>query len=221
MTEYRLFDQENPPDWLDPEWWRDKPHCNHLESPTGAHVARLHAAAELADSAAQWFNGRVTDLGAGDGALLSLLSPEVRDQSWGYEIIRADRDYARQVRGVEVHWRNARVGLETGGIVLAPVVVLTEVLEHMADPHGFLALLRDRPEVKRIVASSPWGETPDKHEPNHAWAWDTLGYGEMFNNAGWVAATLDKIEWSQVWVFGRRQPPERGMKFAPIVELTP
>jgi hypothetical protein len=43
----------------------------------------------------------------------------------------------------------------------------------------------------------------------------------MFNNAGWVAATLDKIEWSQVWVFGRRQPPERGMKFAPIVELTP
>lgn len=214
MAEYRLFDPDNPPEWLDPEWWRDKPHCNHLESPTGAHFARLNAAAQRADRAAKEFDWRVTDLGAGDGALLSLLSPDVRDRSWGYEIIRADRDYARQIRGVEVHWRNVRQGLEAGGLMIGPVVVLTEVLEHMADPHGFLALLHDRPEVRRIVASSPWGETPEKHEPNHAWAWDFGGYMDMFMDAGWASiGVMRKVEWSQLWVFGRRETLERSTKF--------
>lgn len=210
MTEYRLFDPESPPEWLDPEWWRDHPHCDHLGSPTGAHRQRLVEAAKAAVAATALIDcggghDMVTDLGAGDGALLSLLPPHIRTESWGYEIIREDVGYACGVRNVEVHRRNVREGLEKGSLILAPIVVLTEVLEHMADPHGFLELLHARDEVEYVVASSPWGETPDKNEPNHAWAWDVPGYREMFNAAGFEEIEFRRVEWSQLWTF-RRAP---------------
>lgn len=205
MAEHRLFDPDNPPEWLDPEWWRDRPHCDHLGSPTGTHVARLKAAAHHAQVAASLANNSaVVDLCAGDGALLSLLNGPFRGRSWGYDIIRADVEYARLERGVEVHLRNVRRGLEDGGMMLAPVVVLTEALEHMADPHGFLKLLTGREDSPRyVVASSPAEETEEQHEWNHAWAWDEHGYVEMFRAAGFDPLAGKRIEWSQVWTFGR------------------
>jgi hypothetical protein len=208
LMEHRLFDPADPPEWLDPEWWRDREHCDHLGSPTGAHVARLHAAerhARIAALAAGPDNDAapVCDLGAGDGALLSLLPKSLREKSWGFDVITADVQYANEVRGVNVSAINVGMSFERkpGYLPLAPVVVLTEVLEHMADPHGFLALLHARPEVRFVVASSPWGETPEQHEWNHAWAWDPDSYRAMFEAAGFRAVTLDMVEWSQVWTF--------------------
>lgn len=208
--EYRLFDPADPPEWLDPEWWRDREHCDHLGAETGAHVARLEAAerhARIAALAAMAPGSRdaapVCDLGAGDGALLSLLPASLREKSWGYDVIRADTHYAVDVRRVTVDWINVRKALENPHVVLplAPVVVLTEVLEHMADPHGFLKLLHARPEVRFVVASSPFRETPERHEWNHAWAWDFPGYLAMFRAAGFKGVQLDEVEWSQVWTF--------------------
>lgn len=208
MTEHRLFDPADPPPWLDPEWWRDREHCDHLGSPTGAHVARLKAAerhariaALVATPAGSNDPAPVCDLGAGDGALLSLLPASLREKSWGYDTIMADVAHARRVRHVEVHFRNVRRGLDDDGLALAPVVVLTEVLEHMADPHGFLALLHARPEVRFVVASSPYSETPERHEWNHAWAWDCRGYLAMFRAAGFKGVQYNEVEWSQVWTF--------------------
>ena len=207
MAEHRLFDPADPPEWLDPEWWRDRPHCDHLASPTGAHVARLHAAATLAGRATSMadYSGTpyVVDLGAGDGALLSLLPEPLRSSSYGYDAIKADAAYAVRIRNVEVHLRNVAKAFdrEHFTLPLGPVVVLTEVLEHMADPHGFLAKLHARPEVRYVVASSPYTETPDKHEWNHAWAWDVDGYRTMFAEAGFGARQFYLIEWSQLYVF--------------------
>ena len=204
MTEHRLFDPENPPEWLDPEWWRDRPHCNHLEAPSNAHTARLQAAAALASEAANDASGYVVDLGAGDGALLSLLDYGLKNVSYGYEIIHADAEYARRVRGVTVYERNVSATLDE--TPLGPVVVLTEVLEHLADPHGFLAKLAQRDTVAHVIASSPWNETPVRHEWNHAWAWDTEGYLAMFAAAGFEVAAHSLVEWSQLWWFRRPAP---------------
>jgi methyltransferase family protein len=209
VTEHRLFDPADPPEWLDPEWWRDREHCDHLGSPTGAHVARLQATERHARIAALTAGpdndaAPVCDLGAGDGALLSLLPASLREKSWGYDTIRADVEHACKVRGVEVLGPiNVADTLARypASLRLAPVVVLTEVLEHMADPHGFLALLHARPEVRFVVASSPHSETPEQHEWNHAWAWDIEGYQAMFNDAGFTEVHWDCVEWSQVWTF--------------------
>ena len=70
-----------------------------------------------------------------------------------------------------------------------------------ADPHGFLAKLHARTEVRFVVASSPFQETPERHEWNHAWAWDTIGYEHMFRAAGFEAMNLEPVEWSQLWLF--------------------
>lgn len=211
--EHRLFDPANPPEWLDPEWWRDRPHCDHLGAETGAHTARLHAAAELAVKATGPMPGlggivtQIVDLGAGDGALLELVAR--KPHAWGYDIITADVEHAQRIRNVPVTQVNVRAALEDGGLHLgAPenancVVVLTEVLEHMADPHDFLDRLATREEVHYVVASSPANETPDNHEWNHAWCWDTDGYARMFEHAGFKVREFQRVEWSQLWLFER------------------
>jgi 2-polyprenyl-3-methyl-5-hydroxy-6-metoxy-1,4-benzoquinol methylase len=206
MAEHRLFDPAEPPEWLDPEWWRDREHCDHLGSPTGTHVARLREAANLAARAALMAEcpaaPYVVDLGAGDGALLSLLPRPLRKRSFGYDVINNDIIYAQRARAVDVRpTANLFDDLDYPEHPLGPVVVLTEVLEHMADPHGFLAKLHARPEVRYVVASSPHSETPEQHEWNHAWAWDCRGYLAMFRAAGFKGVEYHEVEWSQLWLF--------------------
>lgn len=207
MAEHRLFNPADPPAWLDPEWWRLHAHCDHLGSPTGAHVARLRAAAELVVGLFMREIDAVesaVDLGAGDGALLECIRSQggdIVEACWGYEIIRADQQHAVRERGVNVDLINVQYGLDHGNLPLADVVVLTEVLEHMADPHGFLAKLHARPEVRYVVASSPHNETPEKHEWNHAWAWDCRGYLAMFRSAGFKGVEYHEVDWSQLWLF--------------------
>lgn len=206
MTETRLFDPADPPEWLNPLWWRDRDHCDHLGSPTGAHVRRLHAAAELAARTTllvePWHEEpKVVDLGAGDGALLSLLPEPLRSTSFGYDTIRADVQYANEARGVKVFLRNVDKAVRSLMPIAGPVVVLTEVLEHMADPHGFLAALGLHETVECVVASSPHSETAEQHEWNHAWAWDDEGYRAMFEAAGFRPVEVGLVEWSQLWLF--------------------
>lgn len=208
--EQRLFDPENPPYWLEPAWWRNRMHCDHLGAETGAHTGRLKYAAALAIAQAGRFGGpsvddlgTIVDLGAGDGALLSLLPPEIHEQNraWGYDIIEHDITYAKTVRDVDVRPANVREALEAGELELGEVVVLTEVLEHMADPHGFLDLLAHEAQVRYVVASSPYGETAERHEWNHAWCWDEQGYQAMFTAAGFDTVVFARVEWSQLWAF--------------------
>lgn len=219
--EHQLFDPASPPEWLDPMWWSETPNCNHLDAPTGAHRGRLRAAAGavreivLKDSRIK----AVIDLGCGDGALLSLLGPDVWDRASaiGFDVIKDSIDYAFNTRNVHVEQLNAvtEEWRETANLLLwgwskeigrtEPwLVVATEMLEHLAEPHAFLRKLSG--EAEWIVASSPWGETPDAHEWNHAWCWDEEGYAAMFCAAGWEIVSQQRVEWSQL-VTARRINP--------------
>lgn len=220
MAEYRLFDPANPPAWLAPEWWRDTPNCDHLAHPAGVHTARIVQAARLAsDVAGVNYLTDIVDIGAGDGAVLAEIKQTQQYVTridryplptlTGYEVIRDSVQRASQVRGVDV--REANVTKEalsnedtefTRHVCKATrgqrLIVATEFFEHLAGPHAMLRWLSERAEW--IIASSPWGETPDKHEYNHAWAWDIDGYVDLFENNGWLVDEVQQVEWSQIIV---------------------
>lgn len=192
--EARLFDIENPPEWLDPLWWVDQPHVNHLDN--RVHQARLQSAADTAIKLSDELGGvRICDIGSCDGGLLELIPWQY--DAFGYDVITRSINHGRVVRGVDL-----RYGDVTGDytLELAPVVVCTEMLEHMEFPHAFLRDLynyRERRGVKYVIFSSPHSETAEYHEWNHAWAWDREGYAAMISGAGWEIVSHTDVEWSQ------------------------
>lgn len=190
--EARLFDPANPPAWLDPEWWTDQPHVNHLDN--WVHQSRLQSAADAAMRLAGMLDTEtICDLGSCDGGLLDLLLEPYRSKSFGYDVIDYSILYAKEVRDVDVRWGNV---VKDKLLPLAEVVVCTEMLEHLEDPHRFLWELKQRGVVYGVF-SSPHSETPEYHEWNHAWAWDREGYGSMFEQCGWEILSHEDVDWSQ------------------------
>lgn len=188
--ESRLFDPLSPPEWIDPLWWVDQPHVNHIDN--RVHQARLISAAETAMALSDQLGGvAICDIGSCDGGLLELIRPEYT--AFGYDVIQISIKYGREVRGVDLRYGNV-----TGNpkLELAPVLVCTEMLEHLKDPHGFLKELR-RASIEYAIFSSPHSETAQYHEWNHAWAWDREGYANMITDAGWEIVSHIDVEWSQ------------------------
>jgi len=185
--EYKLFN--GPVPYVStPEYHRDRERAPHLEQPW--HSPRLHAAAGFvltfaleAQELTPEARLTVSDLGCGDGGLLSLLrdSPDL-GTSWGYDF-QPSNAAGWTERGVEAYAADV-FGGDWDDIRLGDVVVMTEVLEHLADPHRVLRLLADR-GASRLVCSSPWNEHPGNHSDCHAWAWDTDGYQVLLEANGW------------------------------------
>lgn len=182
MTEWKLFEGETP--YVSTaQFHADRERAPHLEQTW--HRPRLELAAEFVRQAAEETGGAtVSDLGCGDGGLLSLVQGDVNVRgAWGYDFCPANAAGWTE-RGVDASaldvfgdgWHRAEIGT---------VAVMTEVLEHLADPHGILRALRSL-GVERLVCSSPWNENSAMHSPEHAWAWNTAGYAAMIQNAGWT-----------------------------------
>lgn len=196
MAEYKLF-----LDGLDPyvstfEFHEHRERAPHLEQFN--HRPRLEFARDLVVDAANklcndgWKTVTVSDLGCGDGGLLQLIRQEWRVRSWGYDFQPSNIEGWRQ-RGVEATALDVFNGDDHpvhAAVELGDVVVMTEVLEHLRDPHTVVKWLADvgrgngRPSY--LVCSSPWTENQESHDECHAWAWDQQGYREMLTNAGWT-----------------------------------
>lgn len=166
MTEWRLFDGDTPyVSTLD--FHRPRERAPHLEQP--AHHDRLHHAAKLVRDLNP---ASVVDLGCGDGGLLSL----IRDiPSWGYDWQPSNATGWAE-RGVAVESRDV---FEIRDVPKwGECAVATEVIEHVADPHGVVAWIAEN--VTYVVASSPAYETGEAASECHAWAWDMEGYDDLF-----------------------------------------
>ena len=171
MTEWKLF-RETPPEtpvMLAGRGWM------RLEGQPG-FAERAGQVAGLAALAAALKPGvaTVTELGCGDGALLARMPSWLT--GWGYELGAGDVKMARS-RGLDVR----QADILADDLEYGDLLIVSEVLEHLADPHKFLLSLPDR----LLIASSPSGETGDWHNPVHAWAWDTDGFRALLGDAGW------------------------------------
>lgn len=185
---WKLFDGDIP-HVSTYEFHENRPRAPHLEQPM--HAPRLHAAARLVLGAARLAGGgTVSDLGCGDGGLLSLVQDKV-GEAWGYDFCPANAAGWAE-RGVKASLLDV-FGADRDQARLGDVVVLTEVLEHLARPDEVLRWLRTEPAPRFVVASSPWDETPEWHDECHSWAFDFAGYRDLLSYAGWRILRHDKV----------------------------
>ena len=122
-----------------------------------APPSRAHATSKRAGIAAGWSwpettcawrtsssasGPTVSDLGCGDGGLLSILNPHI--DAWGYDF--QPSNVAGWIeRGVKAQALNVvTAGSLNLSVMLGHITVMTEVLEHMTNPHGILKEIGER-----------------------------------------------------------------------------
>jgi 2-polyprenyl-3-methyl-5-hydroxy-6-metoxy-1,4-benzoquinol methylase len=182
VTEYKFFEGDTA--YVSTfDFHKDRERAPHLEQ--FVHRHRMELAAEYVRKAVSKLpiGSGVSDLGCGDGGLLQLLGPDIN--AWGYDF-QPSNEQGWHERGVDAQQADV-FGKDWDRIVtLGSVVVMTEVLEHLTDPHGVLAKIYayPAPQVKFLVCSSPNGETPESHDGCHAWGWDVVGYSNLIRGAG-------------------------------------
>lgn len=181
MTEYRLYPAGETPHVSTFEFHKDRDRAPHLEQP--AHRQRLLGAAALVGQAVselQPAEVSVTDLGCGDGGLLSLVQRLTGVYAWGYDF-QPSNAAGWAERGVTAHKADV-FGDDRDAVEVGDVAVMTEVLEHLADPHDVVRWVGKH--CRYLVASSPWCESPQAHDECHAWAWDFAGYADLIRLGG-------------------------------------
>jgi hypothetical protein len=151
--------------------------ATHLEQPI--HRNRLILAAHFAAVAADLGGQTLSDLGCGDGGLLSLVQDRV--DAWGYDFAPANAAGWPE-RGVKAEALDV-FGADRGRVSFGDITCVTEVLEHLTDPHEAVRWIAGHSRF--IVASSPHDETAELHDECHAWAWDRDGYRALIASAGY------------------------------------
>lgn len=205
MTEYRFYPGVNTPPVSTFEFHKDRERAPHFEQPW--HKGRFNAIIDAISSAIQhvysnktiqYGNVGLVDLGCGDGGLLQHLInyfPHIRPYGYDFQPSNANGWLERGLtaRGCV----NALDFIENWDSVLsAHIYVITEVLEHLANPHLMVERIRERNAF--IIASSPWNETPESHDACHAWGWDFIGYKRLLTSHGFEILTHCKVEQFQV-----------------------
>lgn len=183
MTEWRLFPEGEEPFVSTAAFHSDRKRAPHLEQ--GVHRPRLDKAAELVADVVSRVAGRETvpaeviDLGCGDGGLLSLIQGLPNVNAYGYDF-QPSNAAGWAERGVDARVLNFVE--KWSRVPPADVYILTEVLEHLADPHRMVWNVAQRGGL--LVASSPWTEHAGSHDACHAWAWDMDGYRALMEQGG-------------------------------------
>ena len=177
MTEWKLWEGDAPPFFTTPEFFAAHPWIEPVHQI--GHAERTEMVAEVIDDLCEFrLVDSFLDLGCGDGSLLYMIRdmrPHAKLRGITASLDDATHAYAKGLDGVEIgdflnrplHWEQ--------------VTVMTEVLEHLVDPHGLLKRIGS----EYLVASSPSAETGDWHYEHHAWAWDLDGYSTLVEDAGW------------------------------------
>lgn len=191
MSAWKLFEGKVAP-VSTAAFHRHRDRAYHVDDPV--HRPRLDTAAEFVIQIADTVPDRtVSDLGCGDGGLLSLLKDYDLD-AWGYDFAPANVP-AWAERGVKAEFLDV-FGEGREQVRFGEITVVTEVLEHISDPLDALRWIRAN--SKALVCSSPWVETGRHHDDCHAWAFDPHGYRYLLGTAGWVIVKHELVGGFQV-----------------------
>ena len=190
MSEHRVYPDHDVPPVATFEFHEHRDRAKHLEHP--GHRPRMDRAALFADVAVRLGARSASDLGCGDGGLLSILPADL--DAWGYDFCPANAAGWAE-RGVKAEALDV-FGADRERVRFGDLTLMTEVLEHIADPHGALRWVHENSRF--LIASSPWCETPEQHDECHAWLWDQVGYRYMIESAGYRVLHHDAVGGFQV-----------------------
>jgi 2-polyprenyl-3-methyl-5-hydroxy-6-metoxy-1,4-benzoquinol methylase len=193
VAEWKLFEGDVAP-FTDDEFYRDRDAAHHMEEE--GHRDRLNRTLHYAEFAKHGLNCLTfSDLGCGDGGLVEAAARQGLN-IWGYDMQPKNIEYAQTHRIADVRLTN----FETDDtVVYGDCSILSEVLEHVSDPHGIVQNLPSRV----IIASSPFGETDEQHYEFHNWAWDYYGYADLIRGGGYKILKHEKVWLSQI-ILGER-----------------
>jgi SAM-dependent methyltransferase len=190
MTERRLQQSSFPSTF---EFHEHRERAPHLEQ--SWQNGRLYAAAKLIRKVKP---ASVVDLGCGDGGLLSLIT---EFPSWGYDFA-PNNAAGWPERGVTAELKDV-FNTDFDGVKWGELAVVTEVLEHLDDPHA--AVHDISRHSKWIVASVPHDEQPGEHVVEgcheHIYSWDTEGFRALIG-AHFDILEYRRVDWNQI-VLGR------------------
>lgn len=185
MSEWRFQDSNYASTFAYHQHRQRAPHLEQAD-----HHDRLVKASELVRGV---HPTSVSDLGCGDGGLLSLLKGSGID-AWGYDFCPANSQgwAERNVAASFIDVFNS----DRDKVRWGQLTVVTEVLEHLDDPHGVLRWISQNSAY--VVASSPHNERPENtaHD-HHIWGWDTSGYHDLLNRDFEILAH-EIVDWSQL-----------------------
>lgn len=173
--EWKLFEGP-PPNFTQPSFFRDHHWVPSTHQP--GHSERTRMVRNMVDDVISKYDDvkTLSDIGCGDGSLLWNLRHWAHVKMWGYDAGKDNITVAQNHR-LDVRWHDIlQPGMEYGDLITC-----CEVVEHLADPHAFIAGLPGN----QIILSSPSAETDEWHYEHHAWAWDMRGYAKMVTDAGW------------------------------------
>lgn len=186
--EYKLF---QTPQYHDEAWYVNREAVDHIhqDGPNLGHRLRLLEALKLIEHIVTVDDLEIkslSDWGAGNGGLLSEVAKLPHKMKlWGYDLCPANVQDGILRYGLDLELMNVVEGDPKRG----EIVVLTEFLEHLVDPHRLLQSILEAPpldETRWIVASSPAFEDAQKHYEYHLFAWTENSFAIMFERAGWV-----------------------------------
>lgn len=181
-----------------------RPRAPHWEQPN--HRPRLEKALTYCIAARGGLGigpALLVDLGCGDGGLVEQLQ---KQWSTLFSVVGFDFQPSNRrgwmERGLHTTYALDFVQDWDDYVPSADIYVMTEVLEHLTDPHEMVRRVRNR--NAQLVCSSPWTETHASHDECHAWAWDVEGYAEMIRTAGFEIREHEKVGMFQVvWAVPR------------------
>lgn len=185
MTEYRLQESTYPSTYA---YHQNRERAPHLEQ--SWHNGRIFVAVKMIRKINP---ASISDLGCGDGGLLSVVQKQTSIPCWGYDFCPANAE-GWEERGVTAEFADV---FNDDNFVprWGELVVVTEVLEHLAEPHRVVEWIARN--AKYIVASSPKDETPGGPCDSHIWAWDWEGYEDLLS-PHFNILEHKPVDWSQV-----------------------
>lgn len=191
--EYRFFSEGEIPYFSTQEFHNDREAAPHIEQ-HGMQRDRLLLAGEFVkELCLQYDIKTVTDICCGDGGLLQHLDPFFKEhniEAWGYEFQPANIRDAIYKRKVNVSYAD----VAKDDIELGELSIMTECLEHFADPHAMVEKVANQSNY--FVVSGPNGETPEAHYELHVWGWSWPAYEHLLTRAGY---TITRHEQSTIF----------------------